>query len=150
MLGDCINCIVRLFIQSFFAGEPLCASLQCSPLCALSHHLVQACTPLPTVVCTRTMQYAICCNGLGAPPSCSVTPLLQKVNTQNWNTLLHLMVDYSLQNTLSNKYCEADAGSLAIGTLSSAPPHLSQMQLNALFANALFSCIHKQEQNSNI
>ena len=150
MLGNCINCIVRLFIHSFFAWEPRCASLQCTPLCALSHHLLQACTPLPTVVCTITMQYAVRCSGLGVPPSCSVTPLLQKVNTQNWNTLLQLLVDYSLQNTLSIKNCEADAGSLALGTLSSPPPHLSQMQLNALFANALFSCIHKQEQNSNI
>ena len=84
--------------------------------------ITSPCTPLLTVVCTRTMQYAVRCSGLGAPPSCSVTPLLQKVNTQNWNTLLHLLVDYSLQNTLSIKYCEADAGSLAIGTLSSAPP----------------------------
>ena len=39
----------------------------------------------------------------------------------------------------------------ALWHLAHSPHHiLSQMQLNALFANALFSCIHKQEQSSNI
>ena len=106
----------------------VCIFTMYTSLSIITSPCTSACTPLLTVVCTRTMQYAICCSGLGAPPSCSVTPLLQKVNTQNWNTLLHLLVDYSLQNTLSIKYCEADAGSLAIGTLSSAPPQPNAAQ----------------------
>ena len=128
----------------------VCIFTMYTSLCIITSLCTSACTPLPTVVCTRTMQYAVRCSGLGAPPSCSVTPLLQKVNTQNWNTLLHLLVDYSLQNTLSNKYSKAVMQ--ALWQLAHSPHHLlhNQMQLNALFANALFSCIHRQEQYSNI
>ena len=90
-------------------------------LCIITSPCTSACTPLSLFFAPEqcNMQYVV---GMvvGAPPSCSVTPLLQKVNTQNWNTLLHL--DYSLQNMLSIKYCEADAGSPAIGTHS--PHHL--------------------------
>ena len=126
-------------------------------LCIITSPCTSACTPLSTVVCTRTMQYAVRCSGLEAPPSCSVTPLLQKVNTQN-STPIGLLVNYSLQNTLSNKYCEADAGSLAIGTLSSAKcssMHSLQMPSSAAFISKSkiqifksdFSCISAVLQN---
>jgi len=116
----------------------VCIFTMYTSLCIITTPCTSACTPLPIVVCTRTMQYAICCSGPGAPPSCSVTPLLQKVNTQSWNTLLHLLADYSLQNTLSIKYCKQMQ---ALWQLAHSPQHLllSQMQLNALFANALLS-----------
>ena len=102
--------------------------------------------------CTRTMQYAVSCSGLGAPPSCSMfsdPPFAEGQHTklEYTSTPIGLLVDYSLQNTLSNKYCEADAGCLAIGTLSSAPPQPNAAQCT------LCKCplqLHKQEQNSNI
>ena len=159
MLGDCINCIARLFIQSFFAGEPPCASLQCTPLCALSHHLVQACTPLPehqnNAICNTLKWWSRCAALLFSDPPFAEG---QHTKLEYTSTPTGLLVDYSLQNTLSNKYCEADAGSLAIGTLSSAKcssMHSLQMPSSAAFISKSkiqifksdFSCISAVLQN---